>query len=78
MGVNLCINCKFAEWERTKDGKLHPSGAGRCTWQMPEIQLPASMYFFGSSPKPMGGYIERKEQRASCPQFDHVKQEDAT
>ena len=34
-----CLNCKHAEWDRRKGGCLHPSGAGRCTWQIPDITL---------------------------------------
>lgn len=67
-----CRGCKFAKWDVTKAGKLHPSGSGRCMWQYPEIQLPASMYFVGrspgDSPKPCGGQIDRKlELPRGCP-----------
>jgi hypothetical protein len=56
-----CTKCKYAEWERTTAGRLHPSGQGRCTypWKMP--QLPASMHWIGDAPVPWGGYISRKE-----------------
>lgn len=30
--MNNCLNCKFAEWARTKNGRVNPRQAGRCTW----------------------------------------------
>lgn len=27
-----CIDCQFAEWNRTSLGALHPNGQGKCTW----------------------------------------------
>jgi hypothetical protein len=65
--VKSCLNCKFAEWSRTASGRLHPSGAGKCTyqWKMPE--LPRSMHWLGSQPpRPLGGFIQRK-----CEWMDH-------
>lgn len=32
-----CIGCRFAEWDRTKNGALHPNKSGRCTWR-PKIE----------------------------------------
>lgn len=32
-----CVGCRFAEWERTANGKLHPDQSGRCTWR-PKIE----------------------------------------
>lgn len=29
----ICEGCKFANWERTSNGRLHPSGMGKCEWQ---------------------------------------------
>lgn len=29
----ICEQCKYAEWKRTKNGRLHPSGQGRCAWK---------------------------------------------
>lgn len=65
---HLCLTCRFANWRKTSGGKLHPSGDGRCTWKMPEIKLPASMYFISHSPNPSGGFIYRKERIVTeCP-----------
>lgn len=59
--MKTCNGCKYADWHRTAAGKLHPSGAGECTypWKMPE--LPSSMYWIGS-PSRGGGGINRKKQ----------------
>ena len=27
-----CLDCRFAEWDRTSRGALHPNGHGKCTW----------------------------------------------
>ena len=37
-----CMRCKFAEWERTKAGRLHPNQKGRCTWST-TVQIPPSV-----------------------------------
>ena len=55
-----CTNCKLAEWEKTKTGRLHPSGDGRCTYEYKVRVLPASMYWSSRTiPRPSGGYINR-------------------
>lgn len=28
----LCERCRFALWDKTSNGRRHPSGDGRCTW----------------------------------------------
>ncbi len=61
--MKSCLNCKYAHWQRTNAGKLHPSGDGGCAypWKMPA--LPASMYWIGrSAPEPNGGHISRKDE----------------
>jgi len=66
-----CTRCKYAEWDKTKAGKLHPSGEGQCKypWTMP--QLPGSKYWIGRNPpEPFGGHISRKvEFKEHCPYF---------
>lgn len=63
-----CIDCKYADWEKTKTGRLHPSGDGRCIYQYKVPALPASMYWLGrSDPSPLGGHItRRKELKEHC------------
>ena len=60
--MKTCNGCKYAEWHKTKGGRLHPSGDGRCTfpWKMPP--LPACKYFIGGVMAPVGGSINRKEE----------------
>lgn len=58
-----CTHCKYAEWQRTAAGKLHPSGDGKCEypWKMPP--LPQSMYWIGRNPPtPNGRHISRKTE----------------
>lgn len=67
--MKSCVYCKHAEWARTKGGKLHPSGDGKCThpkgYETPKI--PAAFYFVGGWSKPSGGYINRrKELKDDC------------
>lgn len=59
--MKSCIGCKFANWDKTKAGKLHPSGDGRCTYKYVPRPIPACMYWL-SSPKPDGGRISRREE----------------
>lgn len=30
--MTVCLNCKYATWERTSKGRLHPGGEGTCSW----------------------------------------------
>lgn len=67
-----CIDCKYALWAKTTNGRLHPSGDGKCTWKMPTIILPISFYYpvgRNEIPQPLGGYIDRKKLR-DCPAWE--------
>lgn len=66
-----CMTCKYAEWRKTVIGSLHPSGEGKCKWEMPKIILPISRYYMGkgSVPKPHGGYINRNKLE-ECPAWE--------
>ena len=33
--MKTCKGCKYAEWVRTANGRLHPSGDGKCTFKLP-------------------------------------------
>lgn len=71
-----CINCKYSIWDKTKDGKLHPSGNGRCTFHIKMPQLPVSMYWIGGEPSPYGGSISREEEfKKDCACFVMIKAE---
>jgi hypothetical protein len=68
--MKACDGCKYAKWERTKSGALHPNGEGACTyhWKLPP--LPVAMYWV-NIPTPSGGLINRKRDRhyTHCPYF---------
>jgi hypothetical protein len=71
--VNDCTHCKYAKWERTAAGKLHPSGQGRCGFEVKIPQLPASMHYLMGNPIIVGGGINRREPSCDCPYFDRTK-----
>lgn len=77
--MKTCIGCKYAEWKKTKAGKLHPSGDGHCgfPWEMPK--LPAAMYWIGSiCPHPSGGHINQGTMLTdSCVYFQRDKDSEA-
>lgn len=55
-----CTHCKYAEWDLTAAGKLHPSGTGRCAVEIKIPPLPASMFWI-SAPYASYGHINRKK-----------------
>jgi hypothetical protein len=58
-----CTDCTHANWKRTAKGALHPSGEGRCTFEVRIPVLPQAFYWYGSfQPKPYGGFINRREE----------------
>ncbi len=61
MSRKTCVGCKFAAWDRTATGRLHPSGDGRCSYQYKLSQLPAAYSWIQGEPKPWGGWINRRE-----------------
>jgi hypothetical protein len=69
-----CTTCALAEWSRTKTGRLHPSGEGRCSWRMTPTVIPAAFYWSGwiahRQPEPSGGYIDRREPKSDCPTWE--------
>jgi len=69
--MKQCIGCVYADFDKTKAGKLHPSGDGRCTYEVVMPTLPASMHWgwgVPRPPRPGGGWINRNDQdRAVCP-----------
>lgn len=67
-----CTDCRHADWQRTANGRLHPSGEGMCRFPVVLPTLPASRHWWGESPPvPAGGYINRhKELKNHCPCFE--------
>ena len=69
--MSTCDHCTFAEWDRTKNGRLHPSKSGRCKRLEAhplDLRLPAAFNWSrDSAPSPSGGWIERgKHHRTPC------------
>jgi hypothetical protein len=63
---NLCLSCNLAKWDKTANGRVHPSGKGTCGWKPPHILTPAAWRwedYDRRQPSPMGGYIFRKDDR---------------
>lgn len=56
-----CTNCRWADWKRTKNGRLHPDGTGHCKFPVKVAVLPmAFSYGFGErTVRVNGGYIDR-------------------
>lgn len=69
-----CTDCKYAKWDRTASGRLHPSGDGRCSFEYVPPPLPASRFWIGGKPNPSGGYINRRDElREHCVYFEREK-----
>ena len=68
--MKSCKGCKYAKWERTNAGRLHPSGDGVCTYKVKLPTLPASRSWLGGAPVSLGGSIERRRELSRhCPCF---------
>lgn len=63
--MNNCLNCTYAKWLRTINGRLHPDKRGQCTYSI-NIIIPKAFYWIGS-PQPNGGYLERNRPYEDCP-----------
>jgi hypothetical protein len=65
--MKSCIDCKYAEWDRDKTGKLHISGEGKCKYPCKLPVLPNSRYWL-TLPTPCGGFIHRLHKyKKPCP-----------
>lgn len=70
-----CLDCKYARWYKTKNGRMHQSGDGTCQWKYPVIVLPVAFYFWqwsGKMPEPSGGFINRHKLR-ECPAAEAIE-----
>lgn len=62
-----CDGCKYAKWEKTASGRLHPNKKGRCMYPVKTPILPITMYWM-HEPSPYGGWIVRGETlKDHCP-----------
>ena len=62
--VSSCDNCDFADWDRTKAGRLHPNKVGRCKRldvHPLNLKIPRAFYWLGGEATPLGGFILRGE-----------------
>lgn len=65
-----CTDCKHAHWQKTAAGKLHPSGNGRCQWELKLPALPTAIHWWAGVPRVSYGFINRRKELAvDCPQF---------
>jgi hypothetical protein len=70
--MKTCLGCKHANWKRTTAGKLHPSGIGRCEYEVKIPVLPLSMTWILNQ-VPLGGNIERhKNFLDHCPCYERA------
>lgn len=70
--MKTCVGCAFAEWNKTKSGRLSPTGDGRCGYEVKLPQLPAAFYWLGSA-STGGGHINRKKElREHCPMYQRA------
>jgi len=66
-----CNGCRFAAWQRTKTGALHPSGDGKCTFNYTPKPYPA--YMGNRRPETIEmfykGINRRTENKVHCPYY---------
>jgi hypothetical protein len=41
--LSVCATCRWAEWEKTANGRRHPKGSGKCAYQFPDGPVPKWM-----------------------------------
>jgi hypothetical protein len=72
-----CDKCKWADWNKTKNGRLHPDKQGKCTYQVIVPELPyAFCWSYDGSKKitPIWGQIERgRELKQNCIYYEESK-----
>jgi hypothetical protein len=69
--MTICEGCKFAEWVLTSNGRRHPSGQGKCTWEKTfhiaaSALRPGAYSDMGEPFTIKGGWIDRKRGPAKC------------
>ena len=63
-----CVGCRYAAWQKTASGRLHPNGQGKCErlkLHPIDMRIPAAFYWVGPAPAPSGGHIERRRALAN-------------
>jgi len=65
-----CLRCRYARWKMTSNGRMHPSGDGRCGYSYVVPTLPGAFYWISGVPSPCGGFINRREKlKEDCVYF---------
>lgn len=65
-----CTDCKYAEWDKTVSGSLHPGWYGRCTYEYDLPPLPGNMFWIDGEPEPGRTRIARhRELKTHCPYY---------
>lgn len=72
-----CTECKFANWKKTKAGRLSPTGVGCCNWEK-TFRVAASLVPFSDHGSEFcGGWISRKRggehPTTRCDVFQPIK-----
>ena len=58
-----CTDCKWALWDTTATGRLHPGGGGVCKYPYKIPELPQAFYWmYRGAPEPLGGHINRRTE----------------
>jgi hypothetical protein len=67
--MNSCLHCRYAEWAKTANGRVHPTKVGQCTYEL-TLHVPMSYSMMPLVIK--GGYIWRKNPKEKCPTFQPI------
>lgn len=68
--MKTCDDCAYAQWRRTKAGRLHPNKDGKCKypWASPALPNSAPALMHRDKSPPEGWYIWRgHEFQDRCP-----------
>lgn len=67
-----CKLCKHAQWHKTSNGRLHPSGDGECTYEVKIPVIPAAKWWScHTKPSTTFGAISRRlPLKVVCPCFE--------
>lgn len=72
--MKSCLGCQYADWKRSKNGTLHPSGDGQCTYEVRIPQLPNAKYWSSKPLVSYGSISRKKEFIFDCPYYTRIEQ----
>jgi|694.fasta_scaffold147783_4 hypothetical protein len=71
MSEQRCTECAHALWRVTANGRLHPSGDGRCAAEIAPLPTLPKCRSWAINPRNVGGWINRRQANHSdCPLFE--------